>query len=252
VPVPTRIERTLGQAFADALGDRLVALAAYGSSVDDSAIPNFSDFDLIAFLHGALAVSDAITVQRYVGDLDTRPFVYVQSKFVDADARPQQIIVPGTTRVFWGAVANFSDYLHDDQSLRRSGRAWLRALPDFVAEDKAAWSVAAGSARRQRLIRLLMTRLKPTLRAMLVEKGEPPAAAWCASWSDLASRWSTYEPEAGETLASILAVLPPPNREAELACGEAILRLLEPVGPESRHYVDRLSRAAPMRESAMP
>lgn len=246
------MQRALGQAFSDTLGDRLVALAAYGSSVDDSAIPNFSDFDFVAFLHGALSVSDAIAVQRCLGDLDPRPFVYMQTKFVDVDARPQPTIVPGTVRFFWGAVSNLSDYLHDDQSLRSSGRAWLRALPDFVAEDKAAWSVAAGSARRQRLIRFLMTRLKPTVRAMLVEKGEPPAAVWGASWSDLASRWSTYEPEVGEALASILAVLPPPNREAELACGEAILRLFELVGPESRHYSEGLSRAAPMRESAMP
>jgi hypothetical protein len=224
-----RIERALGRAFPDTLGDRLVALAAYGSSVDDSAIPNFSDFDLVAFLHGALSVSDAVAVQRCLGDLDTRPFVYLQTKFVDVDARPQPAIIPGNVRVFWGAIPDVSDYLHDDQSLRSSGQAWLRALPELVAEDKAAWSVAAGSARRQRLVRLLMTRLKPTVRAVLVEKGEPPSAVWLANWIGLASRWGKYEPEAGGILASLLVALPPRNRAAELDCGEAILRLLERV-----------------------
>lgn len=231
MPAAIQIERAVGQAFRETLKDRLVALAAYGSSVDDSSIPGFSDFDLAVFLHGVLSVSDAAAVQRNLGDLDLRPFVYVQAKFVDVDENPQRTIVPGNLRVFWGAIPNLTDYLHDDRSLRNSGQLWLRALPDLVAEDKSAWSVAAGSARRQRLIRLLMTRLKPTVRAMLVERGESPSVVWLANWSELATRWGKYEPEAGEVLATLLAGLPPRNRDAELDCGEAILRLFERLVP---------------------
>lgn len=231
MPANIGMERVLGQAFRNALGDRLVALAAYGSSVDDSWIPGFSDLDLAVFMHGVPSAADAVATQRSLRDLDSGPFAYVQAKFLDVDEPPHQAIVPGAFRVFWGAIPNVAYYLHDDQSLRSSGKGWLRALPDLVAEDNAAWSVAAGSARRQRLIRLLMTRLKPAVRAMLVEEGESPSVVWLANWTELASRWGNYDPDAGEVLASLLVALPPANRAAELDCGEAILRLLERIVP---------------------
>ena len=251
MPLAIRIERALGRAFPETFGDRLVALAAYGSSVDDSAIPDFSDFDLAVFLHGGLSASDAAGVQRCLGDLDIRPFVYVQTKFVDVDARPQRSIVPG---IFGSSGAPFRTSPTTSMTISHfaaPARSGCERYRDLVADDQAAWSVSAGSARRQRLVRLLMTRLKPTVRALLVERGEPPLAVWRATWSELASRWDKYEPEAGEVLASLLVALPPQNREAELDCGEAMLLFLERVVSETRS-LDRLSRAAPMRASAMP
>lgn len=96
----------------------------------------------------------------------------------------------------------------------------------MIADDRVAWSVAAGSARRQRLVRLMMTRLKPALRSILVEHGEPPTDVWIAGWNELARRWREHDVEAAETLDSVLAVLPPAGREQEVACGERVLRLL--------------------------
>jgi hypothetical protein len=204
----------------------LVALAVYGSSVDGSFIPTFSDLDVAVFLHGEFDVEDAIAVQGGLSDLEPAPFAYIQVKFHDVDASASPTLVPGSFSVLWGKLPKDPSYLYDDNSLRRVTESWLERLAALIADDRAAWSVAAGAERRQRLVRLMMTRLKPAVRSMLVRQGEPPVPVWLAGWGELTSRWREHDVNSAARLASLLAALPPQGREQEVACGEEILRLL--------------------------
>src|SRR5581483_8964633 len=169
-----RLQHRLEVAFRAALGDRLAALVAYGSAADGTFIAGFSDFDLAVFLRGEFSPDDAVAAQAALGDLDPAPFDYLQTKFIDLSLPPTPTLVPDSYLVFAGSLPSEPAYLYNDASLRRSGRKWLDDLPALIAADAAAWSVAAGSKRRRRLVRLMMTRLKPGLRAFLVERGESP------------------------------------------------------------------------------
>lgn len=121
------LQDRLAASFSSALGERLVALVAYGSSVDGSFIPELSDFDVAVFLHGKFGVEDAVEVQRGLGDLEPWPFDYLQTKFVDVTGAHSQTLVPGSFFVFWGELPDESRYLHNDQSMRQSGNArWRR------------------------------------------------------------------------------------------------------------------------------
>jgi hypothetical protein len=232
------LQARLAAAFSSALGERLVALVAYGSSVEGSLIPHFSDFDVAIFLRGDFGVEDAIAVQAGLRDLEPAPFDYLQTKFVDVFAPPAPTLVPGSFAVFWGELPDETGYLYGDDSMRQSSKRWLEILPSLLADDQAAWAVAAGSARRRRLIRLMMTRLKLALRSLLVEQGQPPAEVWIAGWDELSSRWRAHDPQAADALATVLAVVPPEGREKEVACAETILRLLAQIA--------RVQRAASM------
>lgn len=124
-PVIASLKKRLAAAFSGAVGSRLVALAAYGSSVDGSFIVDFSNFDLAIFLHGAFGVDDALQVQRGLGDLEPMPFGYLQTRFVDLTVAPRAELVPGSYSVFWGELPRDPRYLHDDGSLRQVSRRCL-------------------------------------------------------------------------------------------------------------------------------
>jgi hypothetical protein len=72
----------------------------------------------------------------------------------------------------------------------------------------------------------MTTRLKPAVRALLVEYGEPPSEVWVAGWQELADRWRGQDEQAAETLDSVLTLLPPTGPQQEVATGEKILHLL--------------------------
>ena len=222
-----RLQHRLEVAFRAALGDRLAALVAYGSAADGTFIAGFSDFDLAVFLRGEFSPDDAVAAQAALGDLDPAPFDYLQTKFIDLSLPPTPTLVPDSYLVFAGSLPSEPAYLYNDASLRRSGRKWLDDLPALIAADAAAWSVAAGSKRRRRLVRLMMTRLKPGLRAFLVERGESPAAVWPMAWPDLAACWRQHDEEAASTLEKVLALLPPDGPQDERACGALVLGLLQ-------------------------
>jgi hypothetical protein len=221
-----QLRERLAASFSVVLAERLVALVAYGSSADGSFIQEFSDFDLAIFMRGEFSVEDAIAVHAGLGDLTPRPFGYLQTKFVDLSVAPEPMLVPGSFSPFWGRLPDEPSYLYEADSLRRSGRQMLETLPSLIANDRAAWAVGVGSARRQRLVRLMTTRLKPAVRSLLVEYGESPSEVWIAGWQDLGDRWRGHDEQAAENLDSVLVLLPPTGSEQEVACGERILRLL--------------------------
>ncbi|MGH2599167.1 MAG: hypothetical protein ACRDJ9_07245 [Dehalococcoidia bacterium] len=220
--------------FRDVLGSRLAALVAYGSAVTGDFIAGFSDFDFVAFVASGLEIADCLELQRRLASVDPYPFAYLQMhEPVDLsdEAGRRPILTPGSFRAVYGAVSD-ERFLHDENSLRAAGRAWLADLPRLIRQDTRDWAVAVGGART-RLLRLLMTRLKPALRGLLVEQGEPVLQTWAAPYAALAERWALIAPEYGAQLKWLLELLPP-SPEVETRCGEAMIRILLAADQQAR------------------
>ncbi len=228
------LERTVADGFSVVLGDRFAALASHGSAVTGGYIPGFSDLDLVLFLQGAILEPDAAELQARLGDLDPAPFAYLQLSRALAidDGQPLlPSLIPGSYRVLTGAIPA-EGVLHTEQTLRASGRSWLARLPEAVTVNRIDWSVATGDARSRR-IRVMMTALKPAIRALLVEAGEPVFATWNAPYSLMTELWMLNHPEAGRRLAALLPLLPP-EAGREAAVGAEVLALLGLAVAEAR------------------
>ena len=223
-----RVAAELADTFRGVLGTRLVAFVIHGSAAHGGYLPGFSDLDCVAFTRGPMTVADCLAVGARVAALDPTPFASLQlSAVVDLDdpagARP--VLIPRAYEVLVGDDVD-ERYLHTEATLRASGRAWLRALPGLLTRDAQDWAVAT-AATRPRLVRLVMTRLKPALRALLVERGEPVLATWTASYMDLADRWDHLAPGSGARLRDVLTGLPAPAEHADRQIAAAFAMVVD-------------------------
>lgn len=229
-----RIGTLLGEALATVLGSRLAGLIVYGSAAQGDYINGFSDFDVLAFVRGTPHLDAFLQLQDVIGEIDPSPFAYLQwSGPVDLEdaASYRAILVPGGFRILTGPSPD-ARFLHTEESLRASGEAWLDRLPAVAARDVQDWAFATGAART-RMLRLLLTRLKPALRAWLVAAGAPVFETWTASFPELAARWQASAPEAGEQLREVLLSLPAPPA-AEASIGRAVIQLTELIVSQKR------------------
>jgi hypothetical protein len=211
----SRVARTFEGVFAE----RLVGLAVYGSVATGDAIPGFSDLDLCTVLTDALTVDDAIELQRAMPE--PAGVAYMQATFHSA-AAPEAHLIPGAFRLLTGTLP--AAFLIDEEGLRKASAETLSTLPALVEQDTRAWPGAIGE-KRLRHVRLMTTRLKPAVRAALVQCGDPPFATWRAPWDELVDRWHDYDARRAKDLASALALLRSTPMDAQPA-GEALLRLL--------------------------
>lgn len=209
----------MARTFEEVFAGRLVGLAVYGSAATGDAIPGFSDLDLCAVLTDGLSLEDAIALQRAMPE--PAGIAYMQATFHSA-AAPEAYLVPGAFRVLTGTLPEA--FLLDEEGVRKSADDTLAALPALVDQDTRAWPGAIGE-KRLRHVRLMTTRLKPAVRATLVQRGEPPFVTWRASWDELVDRWNSHDARRATYLASALALLRSTPIDAQPA-GEALLRLL--------------------------
>jgi hypothetical protein len=163
--------------YRQVFGARLVGMAVHGSAVTGDLFPGLSDLDLVVVLSSSLTLSDSEALATALDAVDIAPFAYVQATYHEG-SKPTSTLVPGGHSVIAGAIDDA--FLHTDASLRSAGERWLKALPDIVDQDTKDWSVAV--ARRPRQLRLILTRLKPTVRAYLVAKGEEPITTYRTPW----------------------------------------------------------------------
>jgi hypothetical protein len=197
----------------------LRGLAVYGSAVSGDAIPGLSDLDLFVVLTDELTLADAIALQRVMPE--PTGIAYLQPKFVSASA-VKPYLIPGGYRVLAGEMPPGVEV--DENGLCASSDGALRALPALVADDTRAW-VGAIREKRLRHVRLLTTRLKPAVRATLVQAGEPPLSTWRAPWDALVRAWRDHDARRADELAEAIALLRATPINAQ-AAGEALLQLL--------------------------
>ncbi len=82
-PRLARLRSSVVDAVDKTFGTRCVALYVYGSGVDGSFIPGFSDFDLAIFNHTRPTLDDTFALHRHLGQIELDPFAYLQVKYVD-------------------------------------------------------------------------------------------------------------------------------------------------------------------------
>jgi hypothetical protein len=229
------ISRRLLHAFRDVLGDRLVCFVVHGSAVQGGYLVGISDLDFYVFLHGRVPVEGLLDLQDRLGDFDTGPFDYLQlSDAIDVDD-PSAVaprLIPGSYTVMQGSLPS-EDFVHSHESLVLHGRRWLESAPKLVRSDIEQWSTATGP-RRTWLVRLILTRLKPTLRAMLAARGEPAEEVWAEPYEELARRWSAFNPDAARRLRDLVSALGGSTDERSIgrAAIELVIEALRDAGLE--------------------
>lgn len=127
------------------------------------------------------------------------PFSYVQPTFV-SEGHEAHRLVPGAYVDLLGSLGD--EWLHDNVSLRESGEALLGGLPDLLTAHVADFSLTTGQTRSRRA-RLLLTGVKPSLRALLAREAEP-LVAWRSSWGQLVRRLVVTDPELGVAVERLL------------------------------------------------
>jgi hypothetical protein len=215
------VEQEVAEALSGVFGERLQLLAVHGSQVAGDAFPSFSDLDLVALLGGAgLELETALKCAEGLAvDLGSTP--YLQVDWIHADA-PRPSLVPSSFRVLLGSEPP-TELLHTAFTLRMSGAAWLEQLPDLIRRDTEDWAIAAG--RRQRQLRLIVTRVKPTVRAWLTTLGEDPVATYAAPWGRLANAVRRHDPGIAGLVLELVDGLRAEPRD-ELAVGATALHVL--------------------------
>jgi hypothetical protein len=212
--------KAVAATYSDIFGSRLLAVAAHGSAITGDAFPGFSDVDFVVVLDSPLILPDAEAVGARLDAIDITPFAYVQAAYCEVN-RPTPSVVPGGFALFLGDIG--VGFMHTNESLRSAGDMWLRDLPQLVDTDMRDWSVAVN--RRARQLRLLITRLKPTVRAYLVISGDSPIPTYRSPWPSLVDRLRVHEPQLATDLSSLVAALRTRTPDIFDAGGKA-LRLL--------------------------
>ena len=196
------IAPALASAVSEVLGSRLAGLVVYGSAVTGDILPGYSDFDFLVAVIRPVTLDDALALEAATGHLDIAPFTYLQPTFTGRDAG-DAVLVPGGFAVIVGEEPRSRLILHAEQ-LRSGGEEWLARLPVLLARDAADWSFTT-SASRARQARLHLTRVKPSLRALLVRHGCDPRHAWTTTWAEIEERLAAVDPAGAGLLADVLA-----------------------------------------------
>lgn len=176
------------RACLDVFGEqRVEGIVLHGSAVKGGFIPGYSDLDLMVFLtpdcfdgNGALPDETVFAVQERIGPLPWQEagFRYPQAYFYDARRLPAWWTgpPPGAHRVLWGALP--PEARPSPEGVRRSARDWLaRGLHEAVAADLHGF-IDADDASIPRRLRLLGTRVTPTMFAVLTLEADDPIALW--------------------------------------------------------------------------
>src|SRR5207245_690003 len=175
--------------YRGVLGSRLAAVAVHGSAVTGDLFPGLSDVDFAVVLDSRLDLSDSVAIAAGLEAAEIAPFAYVQATYHEATIAVPSV-VPGAFSVLHGDLDN--GFLHTAESLRSAGGTWLQGLPRLANQDTKDWSVAV--ARRPRQFRLILTHLKPTVRALLVMWDDDPISTYSNPWPVLVDSLTVHEP----------------------------------------------------------
>ena len=183
---------------------------------------------MAAFHRGALDRSDYVAIHRALDAVSVYPFAYLQVRYHDVKGRPRPTLIPGQYAIVHGTLGDGRPWEYDEAELQAVAAALTEQHAAVVLGQAEDWSSAV-SERRPRQIRLMLTKLKPALRAVLVSLGEPALATWADSYDGLARRLAGYDRPLAEALAEVLAELPAPP-ERQRVVGETLLEVLARLG----------------------
>jgi hypothetical protein len=227
-PDVARVADGVRAAFVEVLGKRLGALVVHGGAVT-GFIPGFSDFDFVVFSHGILRLADALEIQQQLAGLESEPFAYLQlSRLVDLDdtTERQEGLIAGAYVTVHGRLPE-GWALHSEATLRERGSQSLRRIEPVLQRLSNDWSVA-NAAQRQGVVRYLATVLKPAVRGLLCELGDPVTDVWRAPYDELARRLGAHDVTLANGMDELLTLLPP-TTEQEPRAARLLFELLDAV-----------------------
>lgn len=167
--------------------ERVEGIILHGSAAKGGFIPGYSDLDLQVFLtprcfdgSGALPDAAVFAMQERVGPLPWQEsgFRYPQAYFIDPTRLPEWWAgpAPGSYRLLHGRVPPAAE--PTPEKLRASGEHWLTVgLPRAITADLEGF-VDADDTSLPRRLRLLGTRVTPTIFALLAADAADPLAVW--------------------------------------------------------------------------
>jgi hypothetical protein len=191
----------LVQAVRSVLGGRVVSLVAYGSGATGDVLPGYSDFDCMIVVSAPVGLPEILDLQRAVGQVGLAPFSYYQPTFFLGRPR-RAVLVPRSYVVLAGEPPG-RDWLYGPAELRENGEKWLAGLPGVLSSDAADFALAT-APHLPRQARRELTRVKPSLRALLVRAGTEPVQAWTTTWADLQQGITALDARLGDLLAALL------------------------------------------------
>ena len=213
----------LAEATRGVLERRLASVVVYGSAADGDILAGYSDFDCLLAVRAPVTLGDALAIETTMGGADIAPFTYYQPTFVATDSA-RGLLVPNAFVVISGDEPDPA-WVLTDEDMRASADKWLQQLPVLLAKDAVDWSMTTPSTRPRRA-RLHLTRVKPSLRALLVREGYDPSSAWAATWSDLLDGLATMDVRAVDRVTLLLAAA---SRHDDRTIAIACLKLLDTI-----------------------
>jgi predicted nucleotidyltransferase len=180
--VSARAANVASDLLSSILQERLASVAAFGSAMTGDFFPGVSDLDLLVTTTTGLMVADFLRLQQAAEATEVRPFSSIQAVYYRV-TDPTPSLIPGGYAVVAGPPIP-SGFLRSDLDLRESGQRWLRGHHQRYEMDLYEWSTAVGE-KLPRIGRLLVTRVKPTIRALLVQRELNAAEVWLATWDEL-------------------------------------------------------------------
>ena len=191
--------------------ERVEGVVLHGSAVKGGGIAGFSDVDFMVFLspdcfgeHGNLSDESTFAVQERIGPLPWREagFLYPQAYFYDAQRLPSWWTgpVPGSYRVLWGELP--AETMPTPDGLRAASVRFLKeTLPEYIAADLSGFVDAPDDTLPLR-VRLLGTRVTPTIFALAGHDAVDVLELWALPKLDALARLATRYPDAeGPALA---------------------------------------------------
>ena len=155
-------------------------------------------------------------------DFDASPFGYLQlSRTVDIDdpAERREGLIDDAYVLFHGTLPDDWSF-HSAQTLKKRGEEAIDRVPREIVRLSHDWAMA-NVAARSRLIRYLTTVLKPAVRALLCELGEPVLDVWRSPYGELVARLNRYDSELASDLRSFVELLPALDTSEDTAAGAA-------------------------------
>ncbi len=181
-PEARRVVQAAAAVYLRQAGAHFVGLIVLGSALKGGLIPGSSDLDLKLYLADALFTDEAqlplalcMAIQRDLSQVDPTPFRYIQCQAVPSTPSPDQIgPVPGTYHLVAGRLSVPEATKEQLRQAAHSSLATLTPVLAFVTDGL----LEHGGGRLSATVRLLCTKVWPTLYHVLTLQQQDVFAVW--------------------------------------------------------------------------
>ncbi len=181
-PDARRVVQAAGAVYVRHTGAYFVGLIVLGSALKGGLIPGSSDLDMKLYLADALFTDEAqlplalgMAIQRDLSQVDLVPFRYIQCQAVPSTPPPYHVgPVPGTYHLVAGRLPVPEATMKQLRQAAHTALAGLTPVPAFVTDSL----LEHGRGRLSATIRLLCTKVWPTLCHVLTLQQQDGFAVW--------------------------------------------------------------------------